>query len=105
MEEPNTVYFDYTCPCSYRVLHWLDSTMRAGREPSLTWKNVFFDRSQPSRGGGLIPWSDTREQRQPSSAHAGKSDAQATDAFQTFHESLFDAMLRPWSSRARWLPI
>ena len=36
MEDRITVYFDYTCPYSYRALRWLDRVRETGRELSET---------------------------------------------------------------------
>ena len=47
------VFFDYTCPYSYRVLPWIDAVARADRDVAVSWctfslKEANRDQGSPS---------------------------------------------------------
>ncbi len=52
MADNITIYYDYTCPYSYRVACWLRRLEEAGRELELEW-TVF----SLARSGGSCRWT------------------------------------------------
>jgi 2-hydroxychromene-2-carboxylate isomerase len=40
MYESIAVYFDYTCPYSFRALGWLEDVQRSGRQLTVTWRTL-----------------------------------------------------------------
>lgn len=93
IEERITVYYDYTCPYSYRILRWLDAVKQTGREFTLTWRT--FSLKEVNRRADEDSFlTDSPEQSVSILALmlAKAAQANGTEVFDRFHEATFEAM-------------
>jgi 2-hydroxychromene-2-carboxylate isomerase len=94
-EERITVYYDYTCPYSYRALRWLECVKQTGRVLALTWRT--FSLKEVNRRAEEDSFlSDTPVQSVSilalMLAKAAQAQAQATEVFEKYHSEVFEAM-------------
>jgi predicted DsbA family dithiol-disulfide isomerase len=93
MEERITVYYDYTCPYSYRVLRWLETVKQTGRELTLIWR-TFSLKEVNRRAEDDSFLADTPVQSVSILALmlAKAAQAHGTEVFERYHEAAFEAM-------------
>ncbi len=93
MTDSITIYYDYTCPYSYRALLWLRELERAGREIDLRWKTFSLKEVNSSEGDPSV-----FERGQPESISvlalqlAKAAQEVGADIFERYHTALYDAM-------------
>lgn len=86
------VFFDYTCPYSYRVLTWIDAVVLSGGDVDVCWrtfslKEANHDHDSPS------PFDD-REISSISVLALALAHAARNAEFDRYHRSVFEAMHR-----------
>jgi DSBA-like thioredoxin domain len=93
MAELITVYYDYTCLYSYRVLRWLGKVEQAGRELTVIWKT--FPLKEVNRAAGEATFlSGTPVESVSILALELAKAAQAAESgvFAAYHNAVFEAM-------------
>ena len=85
------VFFDYTCPYSYRALPWIETVVGAGRDVAVCWrtfslKEANHDHDSPS------PFDDP-EISSISVLALALAHAAKKAEFDRYHRSVFEAML------------
>ena len=87
------VYYDYTCPYSYRALRWLESVQQAGRELTVTWRT--FSIKEVNRGTADPSFLSGTPQESVSILAlelAKATQAGRPEVFAAYHSVVFDAM-------------
>ena len=93
MPDSITIYYDYTCPYSYRALKWLQRVRQAGREPAVRWNT--FALKEVNRPAGA---PSVFEQTAPESISllalqlAKAAQAAGAEVFERYHAAVFDTM-------------
>ncbi len=88
-----TIYYDYTCPYSYRALLWLRRLREAGRDIELEWKTFSLKEVNRRESGPSL-----LDQRRVESVSvlalelAKAAQAEGEDVFDQYHRAVFDAM-------------
>jgi predicted DsbA family dithiol-disulfide isomerase len=94
MPEHISVYYDYTCPYSYRVLHWLDAVAQSGRGVTVQWKA--FSLKEVNRPAGEPSLFADATQGESVSIlaleMAEAAQASGPDVFERYHQRVFEAM-------------
>ncbi len=92
-ENQVTVYYDYTCPYSYRALLWLRQLQEAGRELYLEWKT--FSLKEVNRGVGepsIFQSSQTGNVSVLALEMAKAAEAMGSEVFERYHRTVYAAM-------------
>jgi len=87
------VYYDYTCPYSYRALRWLESIQQAGRELTVTWET--FSIKEVNRGAREPSYLSGTPHESVSILAlelAKATQAGGPEMFAAYHAVVFDAM-------------
>ncbi len=90
-----TIYYDYTCPYSYRALLWLRQLEEAGRELYLEWKT--FSLKEVNRGESspsIFEKSQTGSVSVLALELAKAAQAMGPQVFEPYHDTVYDAMYR-----------
>ncbi len=93
MTDSITIYYDYTCPYSYRALLWLRQLERAGRKVDLRWKTFSLKEVNASEGEPSVFERGRQESIGVLALQLAKAAQEAgADAFERYHEAVYDAM-------------
>ncbi len=93
MTDSITIYYDYTCPYSYRALLWLRQLERAGREIDLRWKTFSLKEVNVSEGEPSAFKRGRQESISVLALQLAKAAQEAgADIFERYHTALYDAM-------------
>lgn len=93
MAERISVYYDYTCPYSYRALRWLQHLRQAGRDVDVVWKT--FSLKEVNRGAGEPSLFDHQPVESVSLLAlelAKAAQAAGHPVFERYHHAAYDAM-------------
>jgi predicted DsbA family dithiol-disulfide isomerase len=85
-----TVYFDYTCNYSYKLLHWLVQVIRQGNPLELTWAT--FSLKEANRDHDSLSPFDDEEISSLSVLALALSHAARNADFGRYHFQVFEAM-------------
>lgn len=96
MADSITIYYDYTCPYSYRALKWLERVRHASRELVAQWnvfalKEVNRPASAPSVFEETAPESISLLALQLAKA----AQAAGAEVFERYHTAVFESMQGP----------
>ena len=86
------VFFDYTCPYSYRVLPWIDAVVRADRDVAVSWRT--FSLKEANRDHDSPSPFDDPEISSISVLALALAQAAREAEFDRYHRSVFEAMHR-----------
>ncbi len=86
------VFFDYTCPYSYRVLPWIEAVVRAGRDVAVCWRT--FSLKEANHDQGTPSPFDDPEISSISVLALALAHAARKAEFDRYHRSVFEAMHR-----------
>lgn len=88
------VYYDYTCPYSYRALRWLKSVQQAGRELTVTWRTFSLKEvNRRSEEASFLSGSQMEESVSVLALELTKAtQAGGPEVFAAYHSVVFDAM-------------
>lgn len=86
------VFFDYTCPYSYRALPWIEAVVQAGRDVAVCWRTFSLKEANHDQGTPS-PFDDPGISSISVLALALAHAARKAE-FDRYHRSVFEAMHR-----------
>ncbi len=88
-----TIYYDYTCPYSYRVLGWLGDVQRGGRELAVQWNTFALKEVNRPRGAASVFGQTQGESLSILLLELAKAaQAAGPDIFERYHTRVFQVM-------------